>query len=79
VVGGSCAFINIDPEAIGNWAEKRNLPYSGYSDLAEKEEVYELVRECVERVLDAPTSVADHRLPMADVDVIDRPPQQRLE
>jgi len=45
-----CAFINIDPEAIGNWAEKRNLPYSGYTDLASKPEVYELVRECVERV-----------------------------
>jgi long-chain acyl-CoA synthetase len=45
-----CAFINIDPEAVGNWAERRNLPYSGYSDLAAKDEVYELVRECVERV-----------------------------
>jgi long-chain acyl-CoA synthetase len=45
-----CAFINIDPEAIGNWAEKRNMPYSGYTDLASRDEVYELVRECVERV-----------------------------
>jgi long-chain acyl-CoA synthetase len=48
--GMACAFINIDPEAVGNWAEKRNLPYSGYSDLAAKDEVYELVSECVERV-----------------------------
>jgi long-chain acyl-CoA synthetase len=45
-----CAFINIDPDAIGNWAEKRNLPYSGYTDLASKDEVYDLVRECVEKV-----------------------------
>ena len=45
-----CAFVNIDMEAIGNWAEKRNIPYSGYTDLAAREEVYELVRECVERV-----------------------------
>jgi long-chain acyl-CoA synthetase len=45
-----CAFINIDPDAIGNWAEKRNMPYSGYTDLASRDEVYELVRECVERV-----------------------------
>jgi len=45
-----CAFINIDFEAIGNWAEKRNLPYAGYTDLAQKPEVYELVRECVEKV-----------------------------
>jgi long-chain acyl-CoA synthetase len=45
-----CAFINIDQDAIGNWAEKRNLPYSGYTDLASRDEVYELVRECVEKV-----------------------------
>jgi long-chain acyl-CoA synthetase len=45
-----CAFINIDPDAIGNWAEKRNMPYSGYTDLASRDEVYELVRGCVERV-----------------------------
>jgi long-chain acyl-CoA synthetase len=45
-----CAFINIDVEAVGNWAEKRGLPYAGYTDLAQKPEVYELVRECVEKV-----------------------------
>ena len=45
-----CAFINIDMEAVGNWAEKRNLPYGGYTDLAGKPEVRELVRECVEKV-----------------------------
>ncbi len=45
-----CAFINIDPDAIGNWAEKRNMPYSGYTDLAAREEVYDLVRGCVEQV-----------------------------
>jgi long-chain acyl-CoA synthetase len=45
-----CAFINIDFEAVGNWAEKRNLPYAGYADLAGKPEVLELLRECVEKV-----------------------------
>ena len=45
-----CAFINIDFEAVGNWAERRNLPYAGYTDLAQKPEVYELVRECIEKV-----------------------------
>jgi long-chain acyl-CoA synthetase len=45
-----CAFINIDFEAVGNWAEKRNLPYAGYTDLAGKSEVYELIRDCVEKV-----------------------------
>ncbi|MFO1217765.1 MAG: AMP-binding protein [Burkholderiaceae bacterium] len=45
-----CAFVNIDFEAVGNWAEKRNLPYAGYTDLAGKPEVCELVRECVQKV-----------------------------
>jgi long-chain acyl-CoA synthetase len=45
-----CAFINIDFDAVGNWAEKRNLPYAGYTDLAAKPQVLELVRECVEKV-----------------------------
>jgi long-chain acyl-CoA synthetase len=48
--GEVCAFVNIDPEAAGNWAEKRGMPYSGYTDLAARDEVYDLVRECVERV-----------------------------
>ncbi len=45
-----CAFVNIDPEAVGNWAEKRHMPYSGYTDLASRAEVYALVRECIEKV-----------------------------
>ncbi|MFM2348188.1 MAG: hypothetical protein RL654_2941 [Pseudomonadota bacterium] len=44
-----CAFINLDMEAAGNWAERRNLPYAGYTDLAGKKEVLELMRECVEK------------------------------
>ena len=45
-----CAFVNIDIEAVGNWAEKRNLPYGSYADLAQKPEVLELVRDCVDKV-----------------------------
>ena len=45
-----CAFINIDFDAVGNWAEKRNLPYAGYADLAAKPEVLDLLRDCVEKV-----------------------------
>jgi long-chain acyl-CoA synthetase len=45
-----CVLINIDFDAVGNWAERRNLPYAGYNDLAQKPEVYELIRECVEKV-----------------------------
>ena len=45
-----CAFLNIDAGSVGNWAERRGLPYSGYTDLAQKPEVYQLIRECVEKV-----------------------------
>ena len=45
-----CVLINIDFDAVGNWAERQNLPYSGYSDLAQKPEVYQLIGECVEKV-----------------------------
>jgi long-chain acyl-CoA synthetase len=45
-----CVMINIDFDAVGNWAERRNLPYSGYTDLAQKPEVYQLIAECVEKV-----------------------------
>lgn len=46
----AAAFINIDLEAVGNWAEKRGLAYSGYTDLAMRSEVYDLVVECVNKV-----------------------------
>ncbi|WP_172202321.1 AMP-binding protein [Niveibacterium sp. COAC-50] len=48
--GQVCAFINIDISAVGNWAERRNLAYAGYTDLAGRPEVYALIRECVEQV-----------------------------
>jgi long-chain acyl-CoA synthetase len=46
----ACVMINIDFDAVGNWAEKRNLPYAGYTDLAQKPEVYALVKDCIEKV-----------------------------
>ena len=45
-----CAFINIDMPAVGNWAERRGIPYSGYTDLSGMNQVYDLIRECVEKV-----------------------------
>ena len=45
-----CVMLNIDFDAVGNWAERRNLPYAGYTDLAQKPEVYQLIKECVEQV-----------------------------
>ena len=45
-----CVMVNIDFDAVGNWAERQNLPYAGYTDLAQKPEVYQLIKECVEKV-----------------------------
>ena len=45
-----CVFINFDIEAVGNWAERNNLPYTGYVDLASRDEVYQLVAGCIEKV-----------------------------
>jgi long-chain acyl-CoA synthetase len=45
-----CVMINIDFDAVGNWAERRNLPYAGYTDVAQKPEVYQLIKDCVEKV-----------------------------
>ncbi|WP_428718121.1 AMP-binding protein [Undibacterium curvum] len=45
-----CAFINIDMEAVGNWAERRGIAYSGYTDLAAKAETYQLILSCIEKV-----------------------------
>jgi long-chain acyl-CoA synthetase len=36
--------------SVGNWAERRGIAYSGYTDLAQKPEVYELIKGCVEQV-----------------------------
>ena len=43
-------FVNIDLEAVGNWAERRGIAYSGYTDLAGQADVYALIQECVEKV-----------------------------
>ncbi len=45
-----CAFINIDIEAVGSWAERHHLPYSGYADLAAKPQVHDLIKDCIEQV-----------------------------
>ncbi|MCC5856594.1 MAG: AMP-binding protein [Ectothiorhodospiraceae bacterium] len=44
------AFINIDFEALSNWAERQNISFTGYVDLASRKEVYDLIREEVEEV-----------------------------
>ncbi|MGE0797342.1 MAG: AMP-binding protein [Lautropia sp.] len=44
------AMLNIDFEAVGDWAERRGLAFAGYTDLAAKPETIALMRECVEKV-----------------------------
>jgi long-chain acyl-CoA synthetase len=45
-----CTFINIDLEAVGNWAERRGLAYSSYQELAAIDEVYTLIGENIASV-----------------------------
>ncbi len=45
-----CVLINIDFDAVGNWAERHNLPYAGYTDLAQQPAVYGLIKDCIEKV-----------------------------
>ena len=44
------AFLCIDIEAVGSWAERQNLAYSGYTDLSARSEVYDMLQDCVETV-----------------------------
>jgi long-chain acyl-CoA synthetase len=44
------AFINIDLGAVGNWAERRGLAYTSYTDLAVRPQVYDLIQGEIARV-----------------------------
>jgi long-chain acyl-CoA synthetase len=41
------AFINIDLDAVGNWAERRGLVYASYQELAANRLVLDLVEGCI--------------------------------
>jgi long-chain acyl-CoA synthetase len=43
------AMIAIDLSTVGNWAERRGIPYTSYMDLSQKGEVRELIREEVQK------------------------------
>jgi long-chain acyl-CoA synthetase len=45
-----CAFINIDLTAVGNWAERNNIAYASYQELAAHPRVYEMIQGHVEEV-----------------------------
>lgn len=44
------AFINIDLAAVGNWAERNNIAYASYQELAGHPQVYDMIQGHVEEV-----------------------------
>ncbi|MDS9466866.1 AMP-binding protein [Paracoccus sp. MBLB3053] len=44
------AFINIDLSAVGNWAERNNIAYASYQELAGHPQVYAMIRQHVAEV-----------------------------
>ena len=45
-----CAMLNIDLTAVGNWAERNNIVYGSYQELAAHPRVYDMLAEHVEEV-----------------------------
>jgi long-chain acyl-CoA synthetase len=43
-------LVNIDPGAVGNWAERNGITYGGYQELAALPAVLDLVQGCIEQV-----------------------------
>ena len=44
------AFVNIDLDAVSNWAERNNIVYASYQELAAHPRVYGLVKDCIVQV-----------------------------
>jgi long-chain acyl-CoA synthetase len=44
------AFVNVDMTAVGDWAERRNIAYASYQELAARPEVYDLIQSEIEQV-----------------------------
>ncbi len=44
------AFINFDLDAVGNWAERHGIAYTSYTDLATRDEIYDLIGEAIAAV-----------------------------
>ena len=43
-------FVNVDMVAVGDWAERRNIAYASYQELAARPEVYDLIQDEIEQV-----------------------------
>ena len=49
------AIVIIDPNSVNSWADRKNIRYTGYAELAAKEEVRDLIKDhikCVNESLD---------------------------
>lgn len=45
-----CVFLNIDLTSVGNWAERNNVSYGSYQELAAHPEVYRMMEEHIDQV-----------------------------
>src|SRR5262249_54830646 len=45
-----CVMVNIDLTAVGSWAERNNVVYGSYQELAAQEAVYGLIARHIEEV-----------------------------
>jgi long-chain acyl-CoA synthetase len=43
-------MVNIDLDAVGNWAERKNIPYASYQELARHPDVYGMMVRNIEQV-----------------------------
>ncbi len=57
------AFLVIDEGTVGSWAEANNIRFTGYRDLATKNEVYTLVKETVAEVNTNIVDTVEHGCP----------------
>ena len=58
-------MVNIDLEAVGNWAERNNVAYASYQELAGHPEVYAMILKNIEQVnqdLSADQHIADSQI-----------------
>jgi long-chain acyl-CoA synthetase len=68
------AMLAIDLSTAGNWAERRGLPYTSYTDLAQKPEMRALIREEIAKInatLPAETQIRRFLLLPKDLDADD--------
>jgi long-chain acyl-CoA synthetase len=68
------AMIAIDLTTVGNWAERRGLPYTSYMDLSQKPEVRALIRDEIRKTnltLPAATQIRRFLLLAKDLDADD--------